>query len=105
MAASLGTLAYALVLIGGIVMLLFGILSLLGLGFSFGPAFGWGFYTFAWGGIITLICGVIAIIGAKKVTNIAWAIGLIVIAIIGGTIGGILVLIGAIIGLILALAS
>jgi di/tricarboxylate transporter len=103
--ATLGTLAYALVLIGGILMLLFGILSLLGIPFSFGPAFGWGFYSFAWGSIITLICGVIAIVGARKVNSLVWAIALIIVGIIGGTIGGILVFIGALIALIAVLVN
>jgi hypothetical protein len=61
-------------------------------------------HLFAGFGILALILGIIAIIGAKHVTELIWAIVLIVIGLIGGgaggSIGGLLVLIGGILGLI-----
>ena len=100
----LAKLAYVLALLGGIIMIIIGILSFLGFGFP-GPAFGWGYYTFAYGGFVTLICGVIAVIGAKYAATIEWAIILIIVGIIGGTFGGILVLIAGIVGLLIAILN
>ena len=85
------TIAYYLVLIGGILMVLFGLLGLLA---DFGNfIFHWGF---SYGGIVTLVMGVIAIIGAKSVNTLVWAIILIVVGAIGGGLGGLLVILGGI---------
>lgn len=51
-------------------------------------------------GIISLILGIIAVIGAKRVNELLWAIVLIVVGFLGGGIGGLLVLIGGILGLL-----
>ena len=50
--------------------------------------------------LLPLILGIIAIVGAKHVTELVWAIVLIIIGFIGGGIGGILVLLGGLLGLI-----
>jgi hypothetical protein len=100
---SLGQVAYYLALIGGILLVIFGLLSLFSIGFG-GPAFFyWSVYSFGYSGIVMLICGVIAVIGAKSATTLVWAIVLIVVGLIGGGLGGTLVLLGGIIGLIVAL--
>jgi hypothetical protein len=71
---SIGQVAYVLALIGGILLVIFGLLSLLSIGFG-GPAFFyWSVYSFAYSGIVMLICGVIAIVGARSVTTLVWAI-------------------------------
>jgi len=72
-------------------LVIFGLISLIG---SFGPPllyWGWGFASFAYGGIVSIICGVIAIIGAKSANTLVWAIVLIIVGIIGGGLGGLLV--------------
>ena len=51
-------------------------------------------------GIISLILGVVAVIGSKRAGQLLWAIVLIIIGFIGGGIGGLLVLIGGLLGLI-----
>ena len=102
--SSLVKLAYVLALLGGIIMIIVGILSFLGFALP-GPGFGWGYYAFAYGGLVTLICGIIAVIGAKYATTIAWAIILIIVGIIGGTFGGILVVIAGIVGLLVAILN
>lgn len=103
---SLPKAAYILVLLGGIIMLILGILSFLGVGFEFGPVrWGWGYFSFAYSGIVMLICGIIALVGAKNVAAISWAIVLIIVGIIGGGIGGLLVVLGGIIGVILYLTK
>jgi hypothetical protein len=96
---SIGQFAYYLTLIGGILLVLFNLLALVGhaislpfsvplLGMTFGFAF------------LPLILGIVAIILAKRVTELEWAIVLIIVGFLGGGIGGILVLLGGLLGLI-----
>jgi hypothetical protein len=49
---------------------------------------------------LPLILGIVAIILAKRVTELVWAIILIVVGYLGGGIGGILVLLGGLLGLL-----
>jgi hypothetical protein len=101
--SEISRLAYYLTLIGGILLVLFGLLSLIGYAFTYlGPFISFGFAYF---GIVTIICGVIAIIGARSVTTLVWAIILIIIGIIGGGLGGLLVILGGLVGLIVALTK
>jgi hypothetical protein len=98
---SLGRAAYILVLIGGILLVVFGLVSLIGTSianFSLISGFGLG------GAIIQIILGIIALIGAKSVSRLEWAIILIIVGLIAGGIGGILVLLGGILSLILKYA-
>jgi hypothetical protein len=97
---SVSTIAYYLALIGGVLMVLFGIVGLLA---DFGSfIFHWGF---AYGGIVTLIMGVIAIIGARSASTLVWAIVLIIVGAIGGGLGGLLVVLGGILGLVAYLSK
>jgi hypothetical protein len=55
------------------------------------------------GGIVALIIGIICVIGAKYVSQLAWGIILLVLGIIAlgiSNLGGILVIIGALLGLL-----
>jgi hypothetical protein len=98
--ASVSTIAYYLALIGGVLMVLFGLIGLIA---DFGRfIFHWGF---AYGGIVTLIMGVIAIIGARSASTLVWAIVLIIVGAIGGGLGGLLVLLGGIFGLVSVLSK
>ena len=98
---SLGQLAYVLALIGGVILVIQGILSFLGMAFTLyvpsiiGPLGG------SYWAIIEIILGIIAIIGAKRATDLTWDIILIVVGVIAGGLGGLLVLLGGIIGLLL----
>ncbi len=97
---SVSTIAYYLALTGGILMILFG---LLGLVVDFGGFyFRWGF---AYRGIMTLIMGVIAVVGARSASTLVWVIVLIIVGLIGGGLGGLLVLLGGIFGLIASLSK
>lgn len=102
---SSSSLAYAgriLVLVGGILMVLFGLLSLLSLAFTIpfrSPLEDLNILSRAYG-LIPVILGIVAIIGAKYSNTLVWAIILIVIGYLGGGIGGLLVLIGGILGLV-----
>lgn len=94
--ASLSRVAYYLALIGGILMVIFGLLSFFE--FSFGRfLLHWGI---TYGGIITLVGGIIAIIGARSASTLVWAIVLIIVGFIGDGLGGLLVVLGGVFGLI-----
>jgi hypothetical protein len=95
---TLAYLAYILAIIGGILMIIFSILGMLSYAISIpfqspiGGLFG--------SGIITLILGIVAVIGSKRASQLLWAIILIIVGFLGGGIGGLLVLIGGILGLL-----
>ena len=104
---SVSTIAYYLALIGGILMIIFGLVGLL---FDFGGFFFRG--GFAYGGIVTLVMGVIAVIGARNVNTLVWSIVLIIVGLVGGGLsgvgaglGGLLVLLGGIFGLVNVLSK
>jgi hypothetical protein len=91
---------YILALIGGILIIVFGLLGLIGdsLGSAFSPA---GYYlTGAFYSVVAIIIGVICIIGSKSVGTLVWAIVLLVLGIVSGGIGGVLVILGALLGLV-----
>lgn len=102
---SISRIAYYLVLIGGILLIIFGLLSLLSIGFGGPSFFYWTVYSFAYSGIVMIICGAIAIIGARSASHLVWAIILIIVGIIGGGLGGLLVILGGIVGLIASLTN
>ena len=101
MASSLSYTGYIFALIGGIIIVLSGALQLLGATINFIrileilPVFSGTIRA-----IFHIIIGVVCIAGSKYVSNITWAIILLVLGIITGNLGGTLVLIGAILGLI-----
>jgi len=98
---SLGQLAYILALIGGIILVIQGILSFVGMAFmTFGPSIIGPIGGSYWG-IIEIILGIVAIYGAKRTSDLTWDIILIVVGVIGGGLGGLLVLLGGIVGLLL----
>ena len=98
---SLGQLAYILALIGGIILVIQGILSFLGMAFlMFVPSIVDPSMDPFWG-IIEIVLGIIAIMGARRATDLTWDIILIVVGVIAGGLGGLLVLLGGIVGLLL----
>jgi hypothetical protein len=97
---SASKLAYYLAIIGGIILLIFGVLGLFQSAFR-GFYVGWGL---SYGGVLSIICGIIAILGASRNSDLIWAVVLIIVGIIGGGLGGLLVLIAGIIGLVTALS-
>jgi hypothetical protein len=93
---SISRLGYTLALIGSILMIVFGILAVAR--DTFRVAFyGWGFFN---GGLVELLAGIVAVIGANRVRELTWAIILIIAGLVGGGLGGLLVLIGGILGLV-----
>ena len=101
------TLAYAgyiIALIGGILVLLFGLLGLLEVGIRiFRDISLLGFLTGTVRSLLHIAIGIVCIIGSRFVSNLVWAIVLLVLGIVAGTIGGTLVVIGAILGLVYVL--
>ncbi|MGA2627426.1 MAG: hypothetical protein ABSF63_10285 [Candidatus Bathyarchaeia archaeon] len=97
--ASLGKLAYYLALIGGIILVILGILSFVGMAFSSPMPSLLGGLGGAFGAIIQIILGLIAIYGSKRLPDLMWDIILIIVGVFGGGWGGILVLLGGIVGL------
>jgi hypothetical protein len=96
----IGRIAYVLALVGGILLVIFSLLELVGMAISipFGMP-GIGIFA-GFGAIIGIILGIIAIFGSKRVMDLVWAIVLIVVGFLGGGIGGLLVIIGGILGLV-----
>ncbi len=101
--ASISRIAYILALIGGILLVIFGLLDLIG--FTGLAIVHFSFYAFAYAGIISIICGIIAIIGARSASTLVWAIVLIIVGIIGGGLGGLLVVLGGLIGIIVVITK
>jgi len=86
------------VLIGGILIILFGLLDLLGLSFRV-----FSLLSFIRGtlyGLVEIVIGAVCIMGSRRVSNLLWGIILLVLGIIAGHIGGSLVIVGAILGLV-----
>lgn len=89
-------LARILVLIGGILLILFGLVTVLGgslesryLGISLS------------GSIFGLAVGLIALYGHSRIGEIVWAVVLAVLGYFAGGLGGLLVLLGSLIALIM----
>lgn len=91
---------YILALIGGILIIVFGLLGFIGysLGSVFSPV---GYYiSGAIWSIVAIVIGVICVIGSKSVGTLVWAIVLLVLGIVSGGLGGALVILGALLGLV-----
>jgi hypothetical protein len=98
LASSLAYAGYILALIGGIIIVILAILTIIGSPFfAFSALSAVGVLA---SGVIQLIIGITCIIGAKFVGTLTWAIILLVLGIIAGGIGGVLVIIGALLGLV-----
>jgi hypothetical protein len=94
------TLARLLVLIGGIVLLIGGILQALDIGAlsDFGTNLArLGSLT---GIIVGILVGILALVGSREVANPAWSLILLILGLFVGSLGGVLVFIGGLIGLI-----
>jgi hypothetical protein len=100
--ATLRSIARLLLIIGGIVLILEAVLQLgvdlRGL-FNFAPRVrSLDFFTSA---IVSILVGVLALVGAGRVSNPAWGVILLVLGfLLIGSLGGILVFIGALIALV-----
>lgn len=96
--SSIATAGYALALIGGITIILLSLAALLNFPVSLpfhSPLAGY------FGiGAITLIFGIVAVFGSKRVHELVWAVVLMAVGFLGGGIGGLLTLLGGLLGLL-----
>jgi len=94
------TLARLLVLIGGVVLLIGGILQAIDIGgltdFNTNLA-RLGSLT---GIVVGILVGILALVGSREVANPAWSLILLILGLFVGSLGGILVFIGGLIGLV-----
>lgn len=98
MATKLSHIGYLLALIGGIILILFGILAFAGSFLKiFSPI---AFLSGTIYAVVEICIGIMCIVGSKYVTNLTWAIILLIFGIVAGNIGGTLVVLGALIGLV-----
>ena len=94
------TLARLLVLIGGVVLLIGGILQAIDVGglTDFGTNLArLGSLT---GIVVGILVGFLALVGSREVANPAWSLILLILGLFVGSLGGILVFIGGLIGLV-----
>ena len=98
------TLAYVgfiLALVGGIIVLLFGLFDLLEVGVRVLRDISLlGFLSGTIRVLAQIVIGIVCIIGSRYVSSLVWAIVLLVLGIVAGTIGGTLIVIGALLGLV-----
>lgn len=96
--SSLGTVGFVLALVGGIIIVVLSLASLLNFSLYLpirSPLAGY------FGiGVISLVLGVVAVIGSRRVTELLWAVVLMVVGFLSGGIGGLLALLGGLVGLI-----
>jgi hypothetical protein len=95
---SIGYLGYILALVGGAVMIVLSLAAMLSFGVHMpfrSPIAG-----YFEKGVITLILGVVVVVGSKRANELIWAIVLIAVGYLGGGIGGLLTLIGGLLRLL-----
>ena len=103
MANTLAYAGYILALVGGILIVVFGLLGFLGSAFLiFSPLAFLSGIVFS---LAEIVIGIICIIGSRYVSTLIWAIILLVLGIIAGSIGGTLVVLGALLGIVSTLVK
>jgi hypothetical protein len=99
--STLSYVGYILVLIGGILALLFGLFGLLDVGIRvFRDISLLGFLSGTVRSLLHIVIGIVCIIGSRFVSNRVWAIVLLILGLVAGTIGGTLIVIGSILGIV-----
>jgi hypothetical protein len=98
---TLSYIGYILALVGGIVIILFGLFDLLEVGGRiFRDISLLSFLSGTARALLKIVIGIVCAVGSKFVSNLVWAIVLLVLGIVAGTIGGTLVATGAILGIV-----
>ncbi len=98
MANSIAYAGYILALIGGILIVVYGLLGLLGASFLiFSPL---RFLSDVVYSVAGIVIGVICIISSRYVSTLVWGIVLLILGLIAGNIGGTLVVLGALLGIV-----
>jgi hypothetical protein len=102
---SLRTLAKALIIVGALVLIIGAILSAVNLRSLLDLAPNVRSLTFFASALIGLVVGALALVGSTQVSSPVWMIILIVLGYLVGSLGGILIFIGALIGLVTSLVK
>ena len=98
---TLSYVGYILALVGGIIIIIFGLFDLLEVGVRiFRDISLLSFFSGTASALVQIIIGIVCAIGSRFVSKLVWAIVLLVLGIVAGTIGGTLVVIGAILGIV-----
>jgi hypothetical protein len=98
---TLSYVGYILVLVGGIIIILFGLFDLLEVGgHIFRDISLFSLLSGTARALFQIVLGIICAVGSKFVSKLVWAIVLLVLGVVAGTIGGTLVAIGAILGIV-----
>jgi hypothetical protein len=95
---SIATFGYALALIGGIVVILLSLAALANFPvcLPFRSPLG-GYFGI---GVVTLILGIVAVFGSKRVNELVGAVVVMAVGFLAGGIGGLLALLGGLVGLL-----
>lgn len=91
-------MGFVLALVGGIILILLSLAALLS--FPVNLPFRSPLVGYFGIGAISLILGVVAVFGSKRVNEVVWAAVLMVVGFLAGGIGGLLTLLGGLIGLL-----
>jgi len=98
--STLSYVAYILALLGGIIIILFGVFDFFGVALRiFRYASVLSFLSGTVSALVQIVIGIVCIIGSRYISGLVWTIILLILGIIAGTLGGSLVVIGAILGL------
>lgn len=102
---ALHTLARALVLVGGLILLIGAVLQVIDVRSFLDLTPNVRSLTLFTSALIGIIVGVLALIGSTQTSSAVWCIILMVLGYLVGSLGGILVFIGALIGLVATLVK
>ena len=91
-------LGYVLALLGGIVIIVFSLAAILNAPLYI--PFRSPLVSYFGIGAISLILGIVAVVGSRRVNELIWAIVLMAVGFLGGGIGGLLTLVGGLLGLL-----
>ena len=96
--STIAKIGYLLTLIGGLIIIALSIAAMLSFPLSLpfhSPLSGY------FGiGVITLVLGIVAVFGSRRVNELVWVVVLMVVGFLSGGIGGLLTLLGGLLGLL-----
>ena len=91
-------LGYVLALVGGIIIIAFSLAALANYPLSLPIQVPLAGYVGL--GVVSLILGVVAVFGSKRINQLVWGIILMAVGFLTGGLGGLLALVGGLIGLL-----
>jgi hypothetical protein len=104
LASTLRQVGFILVLLGGIIILVFGVLDLLGVAFRiFRGLSVLSFVSGTASALIQIVIGAVCMIGSRFISGLLWVIILLILGLVAGTLGGSVVIVGALLGLVAVL--